>query len=174
MYCPNCGNYISNPNQRFCMNCGTPISDESAAPSYPSMQMSHTTPTYSHPPVYQNFNKTIGTAGPFSKRTLGFALASLIIMVVTMSLGLNLMSSSFITYYYIPTYAIMAGIAHLSGFILGIVGKSSSKKSIQEPYNLSENVGRILSIYGIILNAGLMVGSFLFISTSYIPFYYFF
>lgn len=159
MFCPNCGKKIEISNQKFCQNCGCelPIVSE-ILPSRSSPQ-----PTLQDTNVQFVERRPVNIKGPYSKRTLGFGIASLILAVTTFNIG-----SSFIT---IPNYGyfvrfvsiafIVFGIIHIVGLILGIASKINNQQAKKlEPINNFIKAGNVLGIIGIILNTILMVISF--------------
>lgn len=159
MFCPNCGKEIEIPNQRFCQNCGSDLSIVSETPqSMPSPQ-----PAPKVPNSQFMEQKPVKIKGPYSKRSLGFGIASLIIAMTLFNIG-----SSFIMF---PTYGygfylisiafIIFGIMHIVGLIFGIASRINSQQAEKlESINTAMKAGSVLGVIGIILNSILMVAAF--------------
>jgi len=157
MYCPNCGCQITNSTQNFCYNCGFRLSILHPTSNYTSSYA----PTYAPTQAYQIYSKKIGPAGPFSKRSLSFGLVSISILVLAMIISINHIIHFYRSYLYI--YGSVAVIfLFIFGLMFGIFAKKFSSDAIQEPYNMAQNLGRIMGIYGIILNSIFLCFSFYF------------
>ena len=90
MFCPNCGERLETPNQRFCANCGSEIQ---AALSPEILQMPQVIVEKTPPPpvpaapVYDvKPIKSKGT-GPYSRKSLVFALIWPIFFIIGFYLG---------------------------------------------------------------------------------------
>ena len=164
MYCPNCGVKLTNSNQKFCHNCGTEIF-EVTEPQKEIYQVKNPQPKeiIKPSPNYQLYDqkqvKISGSPGRYSKKSLGYSIVSLGLLL----LGLNI-GSMFRSYLYYLTYigaqsivvATLIAIVIINGIGLGfgIFGTSNSKKArFNESHNGMEVVGRIFGIIGIVLNA---------------------
>lgn len=167
MYCPNCGVKLTNSNQKFCHNCGTELMEmvEVAEPQKDFYQVKNPQPKeFIQPsPDYQLYEqkqvKISGSPGSYSKKSLGYSIASLGLLL----LGLNI-GTTFRSYLYYLTYigsqnimvATLIAIVIINGIGLGfgVFGTSNSKKArFNESHNGMEIVGRIFGIIGIVLNA---------------------
>lgn len=146
MYCPNCGINLNDKNLNFCPNCGNKISNtvESQSTNYITVS--------SQPPQVN-----AGGPGFHSKKCLGFALTSLIMGIVTGVIGL----------FVILRFGIVGSIIllaiHIIGLKFGNSAKEHSKKAAElELPNPTEKVGSVFSVFGIVINAILLVLAIIF------------
>ncbi|MFX0008882.1 MAG: zinc-ribbon domain-containing protein [Candidatus Hermodarchaeota archaeon] len=159
MFCPNCGEKLDSPNQRFCSRCGselqsTPFFD---TPQEPVNQVQVS--TVQSVPVYET--KPIKTGGPgsYSKKVFAFAFLSLVLAGIGFSLDMISFLRFVIPIYVFPRLPsgpivlIAAMIIHFIGVIFGVVAKANSTKARKyEMENTLERVGKIFGILGIIVN----------------------
>ncbi|KKN24754.1 hypothetical protein LCGC14_0891600 [marine sediment metagenome] len=176
MFCPSCGEKLTDPDQAFCSKCGSEI----GAPLEPPQKTSQSPPvsTYipisqqistktSQPPpestsvqVYQpkSVKKEKGGPGPYSIKCLIFALISIGLSISGLVIGSSSMISSImpmmgIAFGFLPRL-ILAIVLNIIGLIFGIISRvNSSKAGELEPVNTVEKIGSILAIFGIIINA---------------------
>ncbi len=159
MFCPHCGKKIEIPNQRFCQNCGSefPIVSESL--------QSKSSPQVTQRNINVQFmeRKPVIIKGPYSKRTLGFGIASLIVAVTLFNIGtsfITILSYSFFVRFVSIVFTVF-GIIHIVGLILGIISKINNQQARKlESINTFIKAGNVLGIIGIIVNTILMVISF--------------
>ncbi len=154
MFCSNCGEELLAPNQKFCQNCGTEDLATSKATDYKTERIQNVT---SPKPVKQPRQLQMGSPGKYSKWSLGLALISIVIGIVSLIIGFNLFRI-FISpsYNRIGRLVIMIVILLLrvGGLIMGVFSKvNSSKAEIFEPYNDVEKAGSIFGIFGILINS---------------------
>ena len=154
MFCPNCGEEIKNPNQRFCHKCGSEISTISEAP------ISQSPPGYTDFPISQQTQVKEGRAGPHSKKCLGFSIPSIALAIVLLAISGLLRLFYFVgmplSLYIIGMIIVI--IIHIGGLTLGVLSRKSSEKARKlEPKNAVEQVGSVFSIFGIIGNAILLI-----------------
>ena len=166
MYCPNCGEYLREPNQRFCHNCGSKLSDNSEAfemtnemNQYAQTTLKPSEQLYTDVPVIQQKPVVKGGVGTHSKKCLGFAITSIAIAGV----GLYLTFLIFILsrfWIYAPNISrrifwwTVIGSVHLVGLSFGSSSRTHSKHAKNlEPVNTVEKVGNALGIVGVIINA---------------------
>ncbi|NHJ19420.1 MAG: zinc ribbon domain-containing protein [Candidatus Lokiarchaeota archaeon] len=169
MFCPNCGEKLDNPNQKFCAHCGseiqvtpsseafegynatqTPVVKTSSPPPVPA------TPVYDVKPV-----KPKGT-GSYSRKSLAYALIWPIFFVIAFYLGFIFMIFRSFSYSpYMPRNPflwIVPFVLHLVSLLFSIVSKvNSSKARIYEDRNGLQQAGSIISVFGIVLNAIFLV-----------------
>ena len=166
MYCPNCGEYLRESNQRFCHNCGSKLSDNSEPFQITSEteQYAHTTlkpseQSYTKVPVIEQKPVVKGRVGRHSKKCLGYAITSIAIAGVGLYLAfLIFILSRF--WIYAPNitrriiwWTIIASV-HLVGLSFGSSSRTHSKHAKNlEPVNTVEKVGNALGIVGVIINA---------------------
>ena len=159
MLCPDCGKKIEIPNQRFCQNCGSefPIVSESL--------QSKSSPQVTQRDMNVQFmeRKPVIIKGPYSKRTLGFGIASITLAETIFSFGISFITSPSysIIVRFIPIAFIVFGIINIVGLILGIISKINNQQARKlESINTFIKAGNVLGIIGIIVNTILMVISF--------------
>ena len=162
MFCPNCGNKIEIANQKFCLNCGSEL------PIVPEILQSMSSPQSTQQETKVQFmeRKPVQIRGPYSKRTLGFGIASLILAVTLFNIGSSLVT--ILSYDFFVRVVSIAftvfGIMHILGVILGILSKINNQQARKlESVNNFIKAGNVLGIIGIILNTILMVISFVFV-----------
>jgi len=166
MYCPNCGEYLREPNQRFCHNCGSKLSNNSEAFQIESErdQYAHTAlkpsqQIYTEVPVIQQKPVMKGRVGTHSKKCLGFAITSIAIAAVGFYIDFIIFTLSRIWIYdpvmsrRIMWWTIIASV-HLVGLAFGSSSRTHSKHAKNlEPVNSVEKVGSAFGIIGVIINA---------------------
>ena len=147
MYCPNCGAEIHVSNQNFCSNCGSQIPKISEAITRPHSIVSTKVPD----------QKIKVRPGLLSRKCLNYALASFIMGIVTGVIGLAII----IIFYIVGSIILL--ISHIVGLKFGISAKNYSKKAAElEPPNSAEKAGSVFAVFGIIINAILMVLALIF------------
>jgi hypothetical protein len=169
MFCPNCGAKLQDLNQKYCQNCGSEIGSisEPSKPLNESYQYpSGPSPVYSSQvePDYSKYQAVVKPSypsgpGPLSKKALGFSIVSIIIAVVTLSIGsFGSFLGTLIPYYILGGNRLILGIgvsvAHIIGLSFGSAAKSNAKRaSISEVENPLQKIGNVFGIFGILLNA---------------------
>ncbi|GAH35376.1 unnamed protein product [marine sediment metagenome] len=151
MICPYCGEELKDTTQEFCESCGSKIATDS------EVSTPHATPISP-----KKLEKITGPAGPLSKRSLVFGIASVTIAVANYFL--------FFVFYIIfgMIGLTLQIVVLLLGVILGISSRKNSNKAGRlEPKNNLEKVGSVFSIIGAIIN-----GIWLFIMTGYFIVFY--
>jgi hypothetical protein len=169
MFCPNCGEKLDNPNQKFCAHCGSEVQitpspevfdgyDATKAPvlKTPSPPPVPAAPVYEAKPI-----KPKGT-GSYSRKSLAFALIWPIFFVIALYIGfIFIVFRSFSYSPYIPRNPalwIVPLVLHLISLIFSIASKVNSNKArIYEDRNGLQKTGSILSVFGIVLNAIFLV-----------------
>ncbi|NVM37850.1 MAG: zinc-ribbon domain-containing protein [Candidatus Lokiarchaeota archaeon] len=162
MFCPNCGIKIENPNQRFCKNCGSELTEFSEE----LRKISNPNPTPQDLGVQFIQQRRIKKSEPHSKRTLAFGIVSLIIAGTAFQYGASFIRFPFTDYLprFVPTVFIILSISHIVGLIFGIASKINNQQARElESMNTFIKVGNVLGIIGIIINTILMVISFVII-----------
>lgn len=164
MFCPNCGKKVEIPNQKFCLNCGSEL------PIIPEIMQPISSPQTTQKDVGIQFieRKPVIIKGPYSKRTLGFGIASLVLAVTLFNIGSSLVTFPSYGYTRFISNAFTAfGIIHIVGVVLGILSKINNQQARKlEPENIFIRVGNVLGIIGIIINTILMVISFAFVGIA--------
>ena len=155
MFCSNCGENLLSTNQKFCQNCGTEVLATSKATDYKTERIQNVT---SPKPVKQPRQLQKGSPGKYSNWSLGLALISIAIGIVSLIIGINLSRIFFIFPSYNRIVRLVAMIVILllrvGGLIMGVFSKvNSSKAEIFEPYNDVEKAGSIFGIFGILINS---------------------
>ena len=165
MYCPNCGAGNFGPDANFCYECGTQLSNfQGLTPSVQS-NMTHNVQVQQkitnqplNTPLFKYSNNAIGAN---SKRSLGFSLVSLGLLVVNIIVSFGILmfwlrrgtgsgletvnNAKFLSF-------IPATILGCLGVIFGIIGIIFSSRARSEIYDKVEKAGSILSILGIAFN----------------------
>jgi len=160
MFCPNCGEKLDSPNQRFCASCGSEIGS-TPFPEVPQIQTEENQVSTPVSLVPVSESKPIKAEGPgsYSKKVFAFAFFSLVLAVIGFVLEF-LAFFRFIIPMYIfprlpggPVLLTIALVIHFVGIIFGIVSRISSSKARKlEIENTLEKVGRVFAILGIIAN----------------------
>ncbi|MHA2392299.1 MAG: zinc ribbon domain-containing protein [Promethearchaeota archaeon] len=181
MFCQNCGAELTESDQKFCQNCGSEIQVESEAPVSEPESLQPPTPTPSTPtpsqpsPTPTQFPTKIEGIGTFSKKALGFAIASLVTAVITLSVGANLL--------FFPSYFGFLGLGlgfsipgliavlcfHVLGLIFGILARTNSSRAVVEPENAASKIGGVFGVFGIILNVIPMALALIIPATMFLP-----
>ncbi|TFF91801.1 MAG: zinc ribbon domain-containing protein [Promethearchaeota archaeon] len=179
MYCPVCGQKIEFPDASFCPSCGSEIHIISGvSKSIPQedengeIKPKNQSINVELPQVGETGLKKQEGTGPYSAKTLAFALVSCGIGGVTLGVGgfINfiryIISSSgvpppssfpIINPLLLITILIVARIA---GLTFGIAAKTNGNKAVEyEPENGVQQVGNIFSYIGIIINSIFLVVS---------------
>jgi hypothetical protein len=180
MYCPNCGAELEHPNQKFCQECGAqiPSASEPIKTSSESDMSQYSIPSTTQPatkPVTQPASQSISTPAPqstikyntnmeYSKKALGFGLASSLIAIVallvfpTVALFPIIFGHSYgTTIIYLPIVIGINGLGVLFGILAAVFG---SKANNLEPDNGMQKAGMAFGIIGIILNGLALLGLF--------------
>jgi len=162
MFCQNCGEKMESKDQKFCASCGSEISDTPVAPQEPPLKAEEkqvSSPVKSTP-VYQSKPINVGGPGPHSKKTLAFAIVSLVLGGVGFALGgtyfMRMLNpySYYYSYPFGPVALIIGGILNVTGLIFGILSRTNCSKARKtEPVNTLEKVGSVFGIFGIIVNS---------------------
>ena len=165
MFCPNCGEKLETPNQRFCASCGSEI-QTTASPEIPSqpVEEAQAPPPESTVPVYDS--KPIKSYGGafHSKKSFTYSLISIGFFVAGMIFGSGMILRMILPFYFFPFFSgrlfmpIVAFVLHLIGFIFGIVSRENSSKAKKsgEDHALGK-VGSVFGVFGVILNIVPMV-----------------
>lgn len=163
MFCPNCGEKLENPSQRFCASCGSEIQatlslEISEAPQIP-VEKTPAPPPTPPVPVYESKQIKPGGIGSHSKKCFAFSLVAIGFFVAGLSFGAGSIIRIFVPLYYFPYLPggpgrwIIAFVLHVIGFIFGIVSRASSAKaSRREASNGLQKVGSVFGVFGIVLN----------------------
>ncbi|MFX0179770.1 MAG: zinc-ribbon domain-containing protein [Candidatus Hodarchaeota archaeon] len=168
MYCPNCGEYLRESNQRFCHNCGSKLTDNFEAFQITSERDQHTQTTLkpssqviTDVPEIQQKPVVKGRVGTHSKKCLGFAITSLAIAAIGFYIAfyvymfskIGIFDPSMIMVRRIIWWTVIASI-FLVGLSFGSSSRTHSKHAKNlEPVNAVEKVGSVLGIFGVIINA---------------------
>jgi hypothetical protein len=160
MYCKKCGSELEIKNQRFCQTCGTEIRsyrNNSQLDPIRTPNRTLSTPL----PHYQNINQSYinkRSHGPYSKRCLGFGIASLAFAVISFNIGTSLILDDMFNYFRQDRIFMGLTIAHIIGIIFGIINRLSYNRAISmESESSILKAGNILGILGILLNSILML-----------------
>jgi len=167
MSCQNCGEKMESKDQKFCASCGNEITDAPGAPQSPQApplkaEESQVSSPAKSVPVYESKAIKVGGPGPHSKKTLAFAIVSLVLAAVGFALGCICFIRVTNPYYYYynpyPPFAFIllavAVIINITGLIFGILSRTNcSKARKSEPVNTMEKVGSVFGIFGIIINS---------------------
>jgi len=161
MFCQNCGEKLESKEQKFCASCGSVITNAQDAPQAPQLKAEEkqvSSPVKSAP-VYESKPINVGGPGPHSKKTLAFAIVSLVLGGIGFAFGGIYFMRMFnpYSYYYIPLGPIgliVGGILNVTGLIFGILSRTNCSKARKiEPVNTLEKVGSVFGIFGIIVNS---------------------
>jgi len=162
MFCQNCGEKVDSQNQKFCPSCGSEISGTPGAPQAPPLKVEEnkvSAPVKSAP---VSVSKTVNVyePGPHSKKTLAFAIVSLVLGGVGFAFGGIYFMRILNPYSYYYSYSllymglIVGGILNVTGLIFGILSRTNCSKARKvEPVNTLEKVGSVFGIFGIIVNS---------------------
>ena len=153
MYCPNCGEKIPVVSQNFCPNCGSELPKISEEPQLRSENSQGKSTARSESIGYIIQEQKMHVApGLYSRKCLRFALSSFIMGIITAAIGLFIIIILFIV------GSIILLIVHIIGLRFGILAKKHSKEAAKiEPPNSAEKAGSVFAVFGIIINAILMV-----------------
>ncbi|MCK4382754.1 MAG: hypothetical protein KAW66_05615 [Candidatus Lokiarchaeota archaeon] len=154
---------MESKEQKFCASCGSEISDTPGAAQAPPKKVEENkvpSPVKSAP-VYESKPINVGGPGPHSKKTLAFAIVSLVLGGVGFAFGGIYFMRMLNPYYYYYSYmylgpisVIIAGILNVTGLIFGILSRTNCSKARKtEPVNTLEKVGSVFGIFGIIVNS---------------------
>jgi hypothetical protein len=166
MFCSNCGEELYDPNQKFCQGCGFEIVITNETPRL-KVEQNQYEPIDKSRYLANKQQKTVlmGMPGEYSKKCLGFALASLVTGIFTLVLGYNLFMYSYYPYYYSAgriVILIVILLLRVGGLIFGIFSRINSVKAENlESLNSYERVGSVFAVFGIILNSVGLLLSFL-------------
>ena len=171
MFCAYCGVRLTNPNQKFCHNCGKVIENRTISKTlqlkpegtqYLPTAVSVPTHGYMNIPAFQNIPvNEEGRPGPLSVKCFVFALVSIGIVIFALILGGGVflflrifgVRGTFFNIMGIIIWIIVI-IAQFVGLIFGIQSRKNSKKAVSiEPRNTIEKLGSVFGIIGIIVNA---------------------
>ena len=154
MFCPNCGQELKDPNQRFCQNCGSEIQHTSGVPR------SHQTPGYTDYPATQQKPVKEGRPGAHSKKCLAFSIPSIGMAVAMLAIA-GLLRLFYLLGMPLPLFimgVIIGIIINIVGLTFGVFSRINGKEATKsEPENAVETVGSIFAIFGIIGNAILII-----------------
>ena len=161
MFCQNCGEKMESKDQKFCASCGSEVTGAPQTPPLKAEEDQVSSPVKSVP-VYESKTIKAGGPGPHSKKTLAFAIVSLILGGVGFAFGgiffMRMLNPY--SYYYSPYYSfgfiglIVGGILNVTGLIFGILSRTNCSKARKfEPVNTLEKVGSVFAIFGIIINS---------------------
>jgi len=166
MFCQNCGEKMESKEQKFCISCRSEISDTPGAPQAPQtpplkVEENKVPSPVKSAPVYESKTVNVGGPGPHSKKTLAFAIVSLVLGGVGFALVGTYLMRLFNPYpYYLnyypfgPLALIVGGILNVTGLIFGILSRTNCSKARKtEPVNTLEKVGSVFGIFGIIINS---------------------
>ena len=187
MFCPNCGEKLETPNQRFCASCGSEIQTTSHpdVPQVPVLAPApEPTPVPARPvPVHGSKIVKAQGLGTHSKKCFAFSLVSIGFFVAGFAFGGTILLRFILPYYFFPFFGggiimwIIAIVLHLVGFIFGILSRvNSSKARNLEASHALEKVGSVFGVFGIVLNvlpmAILPIFIVLGVIAPIIPYYY--
>jgi len=164
MFCQTCGEKIESKDQKFCASCGSEITDTPSAPSEPPIKTEENQVSSPVKSVTVSEPKKInvGGPGPHSKKTLAFAIVSLVLAGIGFALGGTVFIRMMNPYYYYYSYyfpsafivLIVGVVFNVTGLIFGILSRTNCSKARKvEPANGLEKVGSIFAIFGIIINS---------------------
>ncbi len=154
MFCPNCGEKLINPNQKFCQVCGANLKElipgyaieEVESNSYSKNALNPQTEIYNQQtPQLQQINKQ-GIPNKYAKSCFACALISFIIGDIT----------GFLTFpaIYLWPFLILLTILTIIGLTFGILSRTYKKRSEEiEPVSGLRKAGSVLGIIGIVFNS---------------------
>ncbi|MFW9773870.1 MAG: zinc-ribbon domain-containing protein [Candidatus Thorarchaeota archaeon] len=181
MFCQNCGAELTEPDQKFCQNCGSEIQIEAEIPESEPESVLPPSPTPIQPqpsqptPAPTQFPTQIGGIGSYSKKSLGFAIASLVTAIITLSIGANLsFFSSYFGFFGLGYGFTIPGMIavicfHILGLIFGILARTNSSRAVVEPENAASKIGGVFGVFGIILNVIPMALALILPAALFIP-----
>jgi len=181
MFCPNCGEKLETPNQRYCASCGSEIQTTSP-PDVPQAPAPVLAPV-SKVPVYDSKPVKAQGLGTHSKKCFSFSLVSIGFFVAGFVFGGTILLRFILPLYFFPFFGggiimwIIAIVLHIIGFIFGILSRvNSSKARNLEASHALEKVGSVFGVFGIVLNvlpmAILPIFIVLGVIAPIIPYYY--
>ncbi len=182
MFCQNCGAELEEEGQKFCQSCGSEIKpiEEGAETPEPISESAPEAPPSTPAPVVEptpvSTEKYMSGETPFSKRVLGFAIASLIVAITTMIVAFNVfiirrVGSLFTLGISVP---VIIGIVsfYILGLIFGIVSRSNVSRADAEPENTIAKIGSVFGVFGIILNIVPMVATIIVAIVRFVPYFF--
>ena len=130
MFCPNCGSELTDPNQVFCMKCGSKIEATLEIPKLRieiprlvSTNTSQSTLESTYLPISQQKSMVKeGRPGPYSKKCFGFALASIGLSIVGLSVGSGSMIFPMISGFGNALNGFGFGVGLIIAIVLNIIG----------------------------------------------------
>lgn len=165
MYCPICGAKLESENQRYCQSCGTEIF---SLDEYPYMIKQTQSDKYNQKEHHEIRPKNYNTlpkkeevqASRQGKKCLSYAIASLVLSGIGIILGGIKIYRNWIYGYFLPEIPVLGIIFSgfsllfsILGLILAIISKSySSKAKRLNPYDIDEEKGSTIAIFGLILS----------------------
>ena len=170
MFCPNCGEELKEPNQKFCHYCGNELSATTRAPQLRTERAQEVSPISSPSTpevaeaqfIVQKPITSVGV-GPNSKKCLVFAIVSIGLAVASWIVGFNTFLFSIIIHRGDPPLiriiigVIVAISLNIVGLVFGIISRVNKAKARQlESPNTVEKLGGAFGIVGICMNAVLM------------------
>jgi hypothetical protein len=174
MFCPICGQEVEDENDKFCKNCGGKLVTIPSGSQSASTAKSQPMPEYSS--YYLMEKKAVKTevSGPYSKRCLGFAIASLAIAVSAFSFGSELIlyilsiSNTYDELGYLGTIMkqsdwLIVITHHIVGLALAAISRINRGQAERSPMETSSiKTGSILGLVGILLHATALIIATLF------------
>ncbi|KKN32630.1 hypothetical protein LCGC14_0811810 [marine sediment metagenome] len=168
MFSLNYGEKLAEPNQKFYSKYGSEAPLETPQlRTERSRQLSTNTSQYSPEFIYLPISRQMSVKreeGPYSKKCLGFGIASLIIVLISFAFLFNhFFFISFLIFFFTQT------ILNIVGLTFGILSKVNSKKAGKlESLNPAERTGSAFAIIGIVINAILIIIRLL----TYLPMFF--
>lgn len=159
MFCPNCGEKMEDQTQKFCTSCGSemPFTSETPQLKKEVVQTSSTIQPQSIP-IYKPKSVQIGGPGPDSKKCLIFAMGSIVLFVIGVSIGGFAFMRNIGSFYFFPMFnigflgLIVAVVFNILGLVFGILSRIFSGRAASEPINNVERFGSVIAVFGIIFN----------------------
>ncbi|MFX1567022.1 MAG: hypothetical protein ACFFCV_01495 [Promethearchaeota archaeon] len=161
MYCKNCGQKLEFENQRFCQYCGNKV-QRAYGPSQLETTGDRNDSIPISPPVYQIIgqkSKMKGSAGSYSKKSLGFGIVSIVILSITFDIGSTAVLDPIFSYIFLLRRVFIGLIiAHVIGIMFGIASRIFYRKA-EEMESLSSilKAGKIIGLIGITFNTILLL-----------------